>query len=783
MRAFRVLATLLVAVAGVVALPDHAGAAGESVYLEHFAGPVGGLPAGWTGSGQVVDDRGYGERGALRVADESATSTAGAQTLVAVAGERSYDLSVYTFTDTAGDGGRIRVVVEQYATASGALGTLYGIRMLDIPVSSTWRLNRLVFTTAYRAKRVRIGLFPADAGAGYTGRAWFDELGIATADGPANSALDATGRPVPVQQVEDVPAAMTPDQFWSRLPSAPSDPAVSGRSLWSYDLLRRHFLSTNVAIPRVADAQYRGLSTRDRTVGVRAPAKCIPDTEGREPRAGDPDPPCPTGYRQVVASADQLVFAGDIAYRPIVSPHPYPTGTYTTEYYARRTHDFLAQLGTEGDASLLPAMVLTANDPRFADLAGRLLDFLRYSQYTAAGDNPFVRDEYPAAFADLQASGLTRTWQGGWPSVFNWSWLDPGGYSWRPHEPDHHVNAEVARAMVRAYEVTGDRAYVDAAAAFVRNQVPRYGWHTGIWDGKRYYWTEYNPSGTGTAHLDAVDNVQALVAQAAAMVGYYTGDRRMLEYARGLLWYCLREFTVDGRWYYDGAENPMNQRAAVSHDMAVLLPLLGAAPYLLQAGVALDTELAILATAYEHYRQTYAGAPFNRIRAGQAVKLAPRWAAGSWQVTSFLTANASGEELVYADTLPSFASALPAPRALDVHITRLLPPSLDTDGWRVDPAADVRVTLTPDELRAGVATGVRLRPGDAVRVSYALPGPAEAAWTAMQPGTFTYVSGADLNTVSTIVPTAAFPTAVTGDNFVDIAAALAFPHPTRQIRG
>lgn len=31
--------------------------------MEHFAGPVGGLPAGWTGYGHVVDDRGCGERG------------------------------------------------------------------------------------------------------------------------------------------------------------------------------------------------------------------------------------------------------------------------------------------------------------------------------------------------------------------------------------------------------------------------------------------------------------------------------------------------------------------------------------------------------------------------------------------------------------------------------------------------------------------------------------------------------------------------------------------------
>lgn len=229
-------------------LPAGGTAAAEDVFVEHFAAPVGELPAGWTGAGQVVTDRGYGPAGALSIVDGSAAAVIGASTLVPVAGETVYDLSLYTFTDVVGNGGRIRVVVEQFATAAGALGTLYGVRVLDIPVSSTWRQDRLNFTTANRARRIRIGLYPADGGAAYTGRAWFDERRVSTAAAATSPVLDASGRPVEVTQTENIAVAMPADQFWSRLPEAAANPAVSSRSLWSYDLLRRHSSSVAAAV-------------------------------------------------------------------------------------------------------------------------------------------------------------------------------------------------------------------------------------------------------------------------------------------------------------------------------------------------------------------------------------------------------------------------------------------------------------------------------------------------------------------------------------------------------
>src|SRR5690606_13070806 len=131
--------------------------------------------------------------------------------------------------------------------------------------------------------------------------------------------------------------------------------------------------------------------------------------------------------------------------------------------------------------------------------------------------------------------------------------------------------------LVNSYELYNDPSYLKMARDFVYNQIPRYGFHKGVWNGEVYYWTEYNPSGAedGKPVNDSTDNVIALVADAVAKVGYHEQDpvlrSQLLEYARGLLWYMVREFTTDGRFYYDGAENPINTRKSVSHDLASVL--------------------------------------------------------------------------------------------------------------------------------------------------------------------------------------------------------------------
>jgi hypothetical protein len=328
--------------------------------------------------------------------------------------------------------------------------------------------------------------------------------------------LDVHGRRIPVTDVLDIPDRLAPVDFWSRIPEAAFDDSVASTPAWSYPLLRRHFLSVDVSIPTRVHAFHSGLPVLTETLGRR------------------PDPSQP------------VAVAGDIRHRPIVTMHPRATGTYSDRYYPRRTNDWLYD-------DFLPAYALS-DDPRIRSRMDELLDFMLFSQYRDDGSNEFTATYFPEEFRP------TPEWAGGWDYLFDWEWVDAYGYRWRRHEPDHHVNSQMAAVMVRAYELTGSRPYLESARSFVYNQLPRYGFHSGIWCGKRYYWTEYNPSGRENPNRDATDNIQALVAEAVAKVGLRTGDRRMLEYARGLLWHCVREWTSDGRWYYDSAENPLNGR-------------------------------------------------------------------------------------------------------------------------------------------------------------------------------------------------------------------------------
>ncbi len=216
--------------------------------------------------------------------------------------------------------------------------------------------------------------------------------------------------------------------------------------------------------------------------------------------------------------------------------------------------------------------------------------------------------------------------------------------------------------------------------------------------------------------------------------------------------------------------------------MAVLLPLLGTVPYLPKAGVPLDTELPILTTAYDYYRGTFTNAegrvpaPFHRIRDGQPVKLAPRWDPGSrsWAVTSYFTANRSGESLVIADTLPQFTPPPTVLSTLDIAVQRLLPPHQENDDWTVDPGADLRFIATPSGLRAGIPTGLDLRPGEVIRMSYQVPAPA-GTWASLPSATYSFRAGEQTVAVHSIVPNATFPTTVTVDNCPIIAAELIFP--------
>jgi hypothetical protein len=532
--------------------------------------------------------------------------------------------------------------------------------------------------------------------------------------------LDCDGNPVPVTEVVDIGERLAPADFWSRIPEAELVPGVAERSLWSYPLLRRHFFRVDVSAP----ARVHAFHSRLRVVA---------GTHGREGAGDDP--------------ARQLLIAGDIRHRPIVMMHPPATGTYSTRYYPRRTNDWLYE-------DFLPACAVS-DDPRLHSRMGELLDFMEFSQYGGDGSNGFTSTYFPAEFATAQAAGLTCEWAGGWDYLFDWEWLDSYGYRWHLHEPDHHVNSQLAAVMVRAYELTGIRRYLDSAVSFVHNQMPRYGFHAGSWQGKRYYWTEYNPSGPENPTRDATDNIQALVAEAVAMVGFRTGDRRMLEFARGLIWHCVREWVTDGRWYYDSAENPLNGRKVISHDMAVLLPALAALPYLLRGGVPMDDELAVISEAYDFYLANFDESPMTDIHDGQLTKLP---AGPDGVVTSFYTANRAVCEFEFSDQRPSPG---------EVRVSRLQPPGRAGEAWRVDPELDLVSAEDPDR---GILIRRSLEPGDVLRISYSCEQPA------LTPSRITVVDGEGASrTVTATVPSADFPTHVTASNFADAAARLFCP--------
>lgn len=227
----------------------------------------------------------------------------------------------------------------------------------------------------------------------------------------------------------------------------------------------------------------------------------------------------------------------------------------------------------------------------------------------------------------------------------------------------------------------------------------------------------------------------------------------------------------------------MNQRKAVSHDMAVMLPLLGAVPYLLKSGVPLDREFDVLTRAYDFYAAGATFSPFTRIGKGQMAKLAPEWdaAAGEWKVTSYFTANRAGTALTVTDNLPVFSPPATVPATFALRVSKLVPPTGQDDDWTVDPAADKRITVTAAQLKAGVATGLNAAVGDAFRISYRLPG-SGGSWTAASSGHVSYTAGGTTVVVPAIVPTPAFPTAVTDATFASIAAKLAFPRTSGETR-
>jgi len=634
----------------------------------------GKLPSGWAGQGKVVDTGAYAGNLCLQVDDTSTTTYGGVNApLVPVQPNHTYLVQIAGKSDVADRAGDVGLFIYE-VKADGKNGQAHG---MWFPKTAEWEITTITIKTAPDTVNLRPIFYSAARGVAATGSAWFDSVIIKYIDPTmeykkASDLKDAFARTIPVTEREDIVAPMTPEEFWQRVPVFER---VANPPILSYSLMRRAYFDINLNIPKQA------LDTLELT----------PKMSGMLGKVRRPTDPV-------------NIVATDIPYSPIMRAHPAATGSYSNKYYPRRMQDWI-------NGELHPAYVLTG-DGRFSDRMLEMLDYLLFSQYGPEGENEFTSTFFPTEYAAAQAQGLTKQWAGGWDYLFDWEWNDAYGYTWHLHEPDHHVNSQIAVAMVRGYELTGETKYLEAAAQFVYNQIPRYGWHTGIWNGQRYYWTEYNPSGPTNPTEDATDNVMGLVAQAVAMVGYYKQDARLLEYARGLLWYLVREYTTDGRWYYDGAENPLNYRRAESHELVCLDTALKTLPYLIKAGVDVAAMLPVLDEAYERYQG---------LSAGKAYKMAFKVSDGAqiWRFSTYFQAGTAGAAAIrFSDYLPPAASGFAEADEYLVRATKLLPPGTHSNNWVGDSQADVVYRVTKNELERGINLPFSLQPYDILRVSY-----------------------------------------------------------------
>jgi hypothetical protein len=560
---------------------------------------------------------------------------------------------------------------------------------------------------------------------------------------------DAWGNLLPVTHTDDLPMEILPAEFWSMIPSAVLSPPSD--TLWTDSFLRYYYFGlendgySSLDKPKRVDDRDASLIHLNPTVGVEVP----------------PDGPT-------------MVIADDIPYHPLVSSK----SPYSNKYYARGN-------GGQLYTNYIPAYALT-HDVKYLDRAKELANFMRYSQYTADGDNDFTRIHYPSDWSEITARGDHLDWIGGWDYQFDWTWTDAYGYTFDLHSPDHHVGSMLASGMVYLYNYSGNINDLNSAYDFVYNQFSRYGYHSGLYQGRRYYWTGYNPDANGTPDdgsrpiWDATDNVMGMTARAAAQVGYHKNDARMLEYARGLLWYLVREFNTDGRLYYDGAENPKNARRSESHEVVTLWQAMQALPYLMKAGVDVTEEKNGIEQMVKWYianHEYYGSMQYVRANKVYEGNLAPN---EQLAVATYVQAtNTALNEVKWFD---STGTGYSVSDPLDVRISRLNPPSGSNSNWTIDANQDKVYRISPSQLSSGIVMPWTMQQGDVYRISYQVTTDAnyDPAVHAMPQGSFgVFVTAPDGNReyrgVGVYTQPTSIATRVTASNFLSFPAQILFP--------
>ncbi len=530
------------------------------------------------------------------------------------------------------------------------------------------------------------------------GTVWFDNI-------DAFSCLfNVYGDPVIVSNVVNInesfydpsdnnPNNDDPSKFWNLLPKASISEPKS--TLWAESFFRTSFfgITDYGEVSGYVFNLPEKIKTRDDT---------LPQMEGLLGASAQNGP--------------ELAIATDIEFNPFMRAH----GNYAKTYYPRREADYLK-------TDYVPSYVLTG-DEYFKTRGTELVNFMKFSQWQPDGSNAFTKKYYTNHSNPDEAYAPHPEWRGGFDYLFDWQWHDGSGntrYMWDYHETDHHVCSLLVSNILNAYEVFDlDDSVLDMAREFVYYQVPRYGFHSGEWDGHTYYWTEYNPSGEGNPVIDAVDNIQALVASVVATVAYYEENpvlkAQYLEYVRGLLWYMVREFESEDRWFYIGAEYiGANDGPNVSHDAVCYSASWRALAYLYRAG----GDVSDLLPRFEEINRisNLTLGSLQRKRYVQVAKVydgEPKYG-NSIKFTSFINVTTNDlENARFSDTIPEYGFVTPV--TMEVRISHLLPPTATCDDWTIDPNEDVVYIVTPTQLKDGINIPFTLKYGEQYKVSYSL---------------------------------------------------------------
>ncbi|RAV13341.1 X2-like carbohydrate binding domain-containing protein [Paenibacillus contaminans] len=692
------------------------------------------------GSMELVSDETYTGAKSLKVTRASQDDIAiVSQPNIAVFGGKMYNAQLRYKTENGASA--IALVFEWFNEAGERL------RLDEITgaAASEWKLLTAQKWAPEAATQLDIQIKPV----GGPGGVWLDEAEL------RQTLVDSARNLVPVTDLYDVNEQMEPADFWSLMPGIELNPPAA--SVWTQKPLADYYFG-----PTEGEAlNYITLSTPELTLARDATVPVMNGLLG-----------------QAIAPGMPLAIAGDIEFNPLLSAH----AGYSNKYFPRSMQRYV-------QSEYNPSYVLTG-EPYFKERSNELLQYLLFSQWQPDGSNRFVSKYFPSQYVPHPE------WAGGWDDVFDWEWLDGYGYKWSLHEPDHHVNSQIASTMINSYELYGNADYLQAAKSFYYNQVPRYGFHKGVWNNHVYYWTEYNPSGAsaGITSDDSTDNVSSLVMLTAAKLGYYETDPQLkaqyLEYARGLLWYLVREFYLEGRWYYDGFENKLNpDRFAVSHDGVVIQDAYLAIVYLYKAGVDISEFLQYLSGVEEEYSEIWA--LLQRKAYLKMAKIYDGEPAPNSPVTfsTFVhTMSTDLNEVRFQDKIPA---GFVEQETLDIRISKILPPDGNNPNWTIDPENDVVFTITPAQLEEGVIIPFAMPKRTTYKIAYeavAASGfdrakavdedSSVSAWIVDDDNTATFVrltSGTSGEKTKSHTMPLNMPSRVNAENFLSFSAQLLFP--------